>query len=30
EMLEHGSVVAGNEIIQRALLKTVKKPLPSR
>ncbi|RUU02533.1 inositol monophosphatase [Mesorhizobium sp. USDA-HM6] len=30
EMLERGSVVAGNEIIQRALLKTVKKPLASR
>ncbi|RWK05466.1 inositol monophosphatase family protein [Mesorhizobium sp.] len=27
DMLEAGSVVAGNEIIQRALLKTVKKPL---
>ncbi|MCV3207934.1 inositol monophosphatase [Mesorhizobium sp. YC-39] len=30
EMLEGGSVVAGNEIIQRALLKTVKKPITSR
>ncbi|KUM23288.1 inositol monophosphatase [Mesorhizobium loti] len=30
EMLEAGSIVAGNEIIQRALLKTVKKPLASR
>ncbi|MER9294959.1 inositol monophosphatase [Mesorhizobium sp. M0621] len=30
DMLDNGSVVAGNEIIQRALLKTVKKPLPSR
>ncbi|GLS39674.1 inositol monophosphatase [Mesorhizobium tianshanense] len=29
-MLEGGSVVAGNEIIQRALLKTVKKPVPPR
>ncbi|PDQ21152.1 inositol monophosphatase [Mesorhizobium sanjuanii] len=27
EMLEGGSVVAGNEVIQRALLKTVKKPV---
>ncbi|MBN9221816.1 MAG: inositol monophosphatase [Mesorhizobium sp.] len=30
DMLDNGSVVAGNEIIQRALLKTVKKPLPPR
>ncbi|QKD01338.1 inositol monophosphatase family protein [Mesorhizobium loti] len=30
DMLDNGSVVAGNEVIQRALLKTVKKPLPSR
>ncbi|TIV66028.1 MAG: inositol monophosphatase [Mesorhizobium sp.] len=30
DMLEAGSVVAGNEIIQRALLKTVKKPLVPR
>ncbi|MDX8465774.1 inositol monophosphatase family protein [Mesorhizobium sp. VK23B] len=30
DMLERGSVVAGNEVIQRALLKTVKKPLASR
>ncbi|TGS52217.1 inositol monophosphatase, partial [Mesorhizobium sp. M1D.F.Ca.ET.183.01.1.1] len=30
EMLERGSVVAGNEVIQRALLKTVRKPLASR
>ena len=30
EMLDTGAVVAGNEVIQRALLKTVKKPLPSR
>ncbi|RWD54972.1 MAG: inositol monophosphatase [Mesorhizobium sp.] len=30
DMLEAGSVVAGNEIIQRALLKTVKKPLAPR
>lgn len=30
EMLEGGSVVAGNEIIQRALLKTVKRPITSR
>ncbi|PTE06709.1 inositol monophosphatase family protein [Mesorhizobium helmanticense] len=30
EMLEGGSVVAGNEVIQRALLKTVKKPVTPR
>ncbi|MDX8493709.1 inositol monophosphatase family protein [Mesorhizobium sp. VK22B] len=30
DMLEAGSIVAGNELIQRALLKTVKKPLASR
>ncbi|OBQ63656.1 inositol monophosphatase family protein [Mesorhizobium erdmanii] len=30
DMLDNGSVVAGNEIIQRALLKTVKKPLAPR
>ncbi|WP_214470825.1 inositol monophosphatase family protein [Mesorhizobium sp. dw_380] len=30
DMLDNGSVVAGNEIIQRALLKTVKKPLQPR
>ncbi|TGP25122.1 MULTISPECIES: inositol monophosphatase family protein [unclassified Mesorhizobium] len=30
DMLEAGSVVAGNEIIQRALWKTVKKPLAPR
>jgi myo-inositol-1(or 4)-monophosphatase len=30
DMLEAGSVVAGNEIIQRALLKAVKKPLSAR
>jgi myo-inositol-1(or 4)-monophosphatase len=30
DMLDNGSVVAGNEVIQRALLKTVKKPLSSR
>ena len=30
DMLDNGSVVAGNEVIQRALLKTVKKPLASR
>ena len=30
DMLDNGSVVAGNEVIQRALLKTVKKPLPPR
>ncbi|AZO73249.1 MAG: inositol monophosphatase [Mesorhizobium sp.] len=30
DMLEAGSVVAGNEIIQRALLKTVKKPFAPR
>ena len=29
-MLDNGEVVAGNEFIQRALLKTVKKPLSSR
>jgi myo-inositol-1(or 4)-monophosphatase len=29
-MLDSGEVVAGNELIQRALLKTVKKPLSSR
>ncbi|TIP34553.1 MAG: inositol monophosphatase, partial [Mesorhizobium sp.] len=27
---EAGSIVAGNELIQRALLKTVKKPLAAR
>lgn len=30
EMLETGSVVAGNEAIHRALLATVRKPLPQR
>ncbi|TGV12863.1 inositol monophosphatase [Mesorhizobium sp. M8A.F.Ca.ET.173.01.1.1] len=30
DMLDTGTVVAGNEIIQRALLKTVKRPLPPR
>ncbi|RWL82581.1 MAG: inositol monophosphatase [Mesorhizobium sp.] len=30
DMLNNGEVVAGNEIIQRALLKTVKKPLAPR
>ncbi|AZO60783.1 MAG: inositol monophosphatase [Mesorhizobium sp.] len=30
DMLEAGSIVAGNELIQRALLKTVKKPLAAR
>jgi myo-inositol-1(or 4)-monophosphatase len=30
DMLDGGSVVAGNEIIQRALLKTVKKPVSPR
>ncbi|RUT96018.1 inositol monophosphatase, partial [Mesorhizobium sp. M7A.T.Ca.TU.009.02.1.1] len=30
DMLDNGSVVAGNEIIQCALLKVVKKPLSSR
>lgn len=30
DMLDTGTVVAGNEIIQRALLKTVKKPLAAR
>jgi len=29
-MLDTGTVVAGNEIIQRALLKTVTKPLAAR
>jgi myo-inositol-1(or 4)-monophosphatase len=29
-MLDNGSVVAGNEVIQRALLKAVKKPLSAR
>ncbi|MGX5845575.1 inositol monophosphatase family protein [Mesorhizobium sp. PL10] len=30
DMLDNGSVVAGNEVIQRALLKAVKKPLSAR
>ncbi|MET0576061.1 MAG: inositol monophosphatase family protein [Mesorhizobium sp.] len=30
DMFENGSIVAGNEAIHRALLKTVKKPLPPR
>ncbi|RUW48296.1 inositol monophosphatase [Mesorhizobium sp. M1A.F.Ca.ET.072.01.1.1] len=30
DILEAGSIVAGNELIQRALLKTVKKPLAAR
>jgi len=30
DMLDTGAVVAGNEIIQRALLKTIKKPLAPR
>ncbi|PBB79680.1 MULTISPECIES: inositol monophosphatase family protein [unclassified Mesorhizobium] len=30
DMLEAGSIVAGNELIQRALLRTVKKPLAAR
>jgi myo-inositol-1(or 4)-monophosphatase len=30
DMLDNGSVVAGNEVIQRALLKVVKKPLSAR
>ncbi|ESW86638.1 inositol monophosphatase [Mesorhizobium sp. LSJC285A00] len=30
DMLEAGSLVAGNEVIQRALLKAVKKPLSAR
>lgn len=30
DMLDNGSVVAGNEVIQRALLKTIKRPLTSR
>ena len=29
-MLDNGEVVAGNEVIQRALLKAIKKPLPPR
>jgi myo-inositol-1(or 4)-monophosphatase len=29
-MLDNGEVVAGNEVIQRTLLKTIKKPLPPR
>ena len=28
DMLEQGSIVAGNETIHRALLKTLRKPLP--
>ncbi|MDG4883604.1 inositol monophosphatase family protein [Mesorhizobium sp. WSM4884] len=30
DMLDTGGIVAGNELIQRTLLKTVKKPLPAR
>ncbi len=30
DMLDNGSVVAGNEVIQRALLKTVKTPFAPR
>jgi len=30
DMLDAGSVVAGNEVIQRALLKAVKKPISAR
>lgn len=30
DMLDNGTIVAGNEIIHRALLKTVNKPLPPR
>ncbi|TIU32003.1 MAG: inositol monophosphatase, partial [Mesorhizobium sp.] len=30
DMLDNGEVIAGNELIQRALLKTVKKPLAPR
>jgi myo-inositol-1(or 4)-monophosphatase len=30
DMLNAGSVVAGTEVIQRALLKAVKKPLSTR
>ena len=30
DMLDSGSIVAGNEAIHRALLKTLKKPLPPR
>jgi len=30
DMLNAGSVVAGNEVIQRALLKAVKKPISAR
>ena len=30
DMLDNGSVVAGNEVIQRALLKAVKKPISAR
>jgi myo-inositol-1(or 4)-monophosphatase len=29
-MLDGGSIITGNEVIHRALLKTVKKPLPPR
>jgi len=29
-MLDNGSVVAGNEVIHRALLKTIKKPVTPR
>jgi myo-inositol-1(or 4)-monophosphatase len=30
DMLDGGSIITGNEVIHRALLKTVKKPLPPR
>ena len=30
DMLDSGSIVAGNEAIHRALLKTLKKPLPAK
>jgi myo-inositol-1(or 4)-monophosphatase len=30
DMLDSGSIVAGNEAMHRALLKTLKKPLPPR
>lgn len=28
DMLDKGSIVAGNEIIQKTLLQTIRKPLP--
>ena len=30
DMFDNGDIVAGNEAIHRALLKTLKKPLPAR